>query len=1080
MDDNFSSEVRDIITSSKQIALQYDNDFIDTSHILLAIINQGKSNVFNEFNIDGNKIKKEILAKLLLDSKIVSDENIDFKKSLRLTIGAETALKTSFLEAKLYGDDSINTYHLLLCLLRNENDEATKTLVKGGVNYDKVKMFYKEVKLNNDFEPPSVKVKNYDKVHLLHKSLSYKLEGEVMVVDNVITDVERLNVLNRISKSKVEIIKIDNITEEEAYAISNYINIIHLEIINSPLDDLIPLEEIIRSHKKLRKLKIEDCGLENIIFLAEFTGLIELSLKENLIRDSTPLKNLINIKHLDISWNYINDFSFLDIIIKNSPKVIFNDNKVEKISERVLLYLLEDNYKFNIENIRNLKTISVDSQNYEIAAELRDYEIKVDLNKELSIAELESLRKIYIKYFFKNLPIKSPPIEIIKEGVSDVKAYFHQIDKDKKESYLFEGKLLIIGEGGVGKTSFVKKMINSKSNLPVSSETTFNIDINKIEFKMQNDLSDKMYINAWDFGGQKIYRGTHQLFFSDKCLYVLVDDNREEKTDFSYWINTIHQLAGKDCSLVIVLNQKHGRKGSSFDEVGYKSQFGDIIKDVIEVDLKKDISEIDILRDIIKLRFRSLPLIGNPLPYSWVKIREELKGIHENYISFDSFLEICKRNNVKDFKIIDTICSYFNNIGVFTHYSDDVILRERIYLNSNWLVETLYKVLDNEIINENKGRISFEEVNEIWVDEGLHLEIERFCSLMNKFGLMYQIQESNNFVVPEKLPKQKPYDNWEYTNESNLKFKYEFEKYNPKGIMSKIIVGLNKYIKNQDLVWHKGMNIEYDDTFAEIIETYGMKNSFEIRISGDNKNVLLAIVIEKFDEILSVYKNLIYNKLVQCNCVKCVNDKDPHFFKYSALIRRREKSVLHIDCEKDFEKVNVNSLLKGIEKKNFELKTIEIFLASSLELKKDRTELEVFINRENKKLIKKNIFLSLNIWEDFVDSISQTRLQDEYNKVAVKSDIFISLFATKVGKYTLEEFTVSYKSFKENKTPMHIYTFFKDVRTGISSINRDDFNSLNDFKERLVDLGHFSTSYKDENDLIKQIKLQFDKILDSI
>jgi internalin A len=1080
MDDNFSSEVRDIITSSKQIALQYDKDFIDTSHILLAIINQGKSNIFNEFNIDGNKIKKEILAKLLLDSKIISGENIDFKKSLRLTIGAERALKTTVLEAKLYGDDIINTYHLLLCLLRNENDEATKTLVKGGVNYDKVKMFYKEVKLDNDFELPSVKVKNYDKVYLLHKSLSYKLEGEVMVVDNVITDVERLNILNRISKSKVEIIKIDYITEEEVYAISNYRNIIHLEIINSLFDDLISLEEIIRSYKKLRKLKIEDCDLQNILFLAEFTGLIELSLKGNLIRDSTPLKNLINIECIDISYNYINDFSFLDIIIKNSPKVIFNDNKVEKISERVLLYLLEDNYKFNIENIRNLKTISVDSQNYEIAAELRDYEIKVDSNEELSISELESLRKIYIKYFFKNLPIKSPPIEIIKEGVSDVKAYFYQIDKDKKESYLFEGKLLIIGEGGVGKTSFVKKMINSKSNLPVSSETTFNIDINKIEFKMQNDLSDKMYINAWDFGGQKIYRGTHQLFFSDKCLYVLVDDNREEKTDFSYWINTIHQLAGKDCSLVIVLNQKHGRKGSSFDEVGYKSQFGDIIKDVIEVDLKKDISEIDILRDIIKLRFRSLPLIGNPLPYSWVKIREELKGIHENYISFDSFLEICKRNNVKDFKIIDTICSYFNNIGVFTHYSDDVILRERIYLNSNWLVETLYKVLDNEIINENKGRISFEEVNEIWIDEGLHLEIQRFCSLMNKFGLMYQIQESNDFVVPEKLPKQKPYDNWEYTNESNLKFKYEFEKYNPKGIMSKIIVGLNKYIKNQDLVWHKGMNIEYDNTFAEIIETYGMKNSFEIRISGDNKNVLLAIIIEKFDEILSVYKNLIYNKLVQCNCEKCVNDMNPHFFKYSALIRRREKNVLHIDCEKDFEKVNVNNLLKGIEKQNSEIKTIEIFLASSYELKKDRNDLEIFINRENKKLIKKNVFLNLNIWEDFVDSMSQTRLQDEYNKVAINSDILISLFGTKVGKYTLEEFSVCYKNFKETSSPKHIYTFFKNITTNISSINRDDFNSLKDFKDRLVDLGHFSTSYNDENDLVKQIKLQFDKILDSI
>jgi Leucine-rich repeat (LRR) protein len=235
-----------------------------------------------------------------------------------------------------------------------------------------------------------------------------------LVVEDVITDEERLNVLKKIIENKVEIIKIDSIKQDEVKIISNYKNITHLEITNTVLDNLTSFEEFIKKFKKLEILKIEDCDLKEIGFLSEIKGLTKLSLKRNLIKDSTPLKKLINIKYVDISYNYINDFGFLNIIIKNSPKVIFNDNKVEKISERVLLYLLEDNYKFNAEYITTLKLISVDAQNYEIAHELREYEKKVESNKELSIAELESLRKIYIKYFFKNLPIQSPPMEIIE------------------------------------------------------------------------------------------------------------------------------------------------------------------------------------------------------------------------------------------------------------------------------------------------------------------------------------------------------------------------------------------------------------------------------------------------------------------------------------------------------------------------------------------------------------------------------------------------------------------------------------------------------------------------------------------
>ena len=159
------------------------------------------------------------------------------------------------------------------------------------------------------------------------------------------------------------------------------------------------------------------------------------------------------------------------------------------------------------------------------------------------------------------------------------------------------------------------------------------------------------------------------------------------------------------------------------------------------------------------------------------------------------------------------------------------------------------------------------------------------------------------------------------------------------------------------------------------------------------------------------------------------------------------------------------------------MKTLKIFLASSSELSHERKEVEVFINRQNNKLVKKGLFLELTIWEDFLDAMSKSRLQDEYNRAVQDSDIFISLFFTKVGKYTKEEFETAYKSFKDNNKPKYIYTYFKDAQIYISQIDEKIFSLLK-FKDELNELGHFYTSYTSAEDLLRQLKTQLDKIIE--
>ena len=154
---------------------------------------------------------------------------------------------------------------------------------------------------------------------------------------------------------------------------------------------------------------------------------------------------------------------------------------------------------------------------------------------------------------------------------------------------------------------------------------------------------------------------------------------------------------------------------------------------------------------------------------------------------------------------------------------------------------------------------------------------------------------------------------------------------------------------------------------------------------------------------------------------------------------------------------------------------VKIFLASSSELKSDREQFEIFINRKNKEYIKKGIFLELVIWEDFLDAMSRTRLQDEYNKAVAGCDIFVSLFHTKVGKYTEEEFLKALDTFKSNGKPL-IYTYFKDEAINMSKITPSVLSLLN-FKQKLSDLGHFYKNYADINDLRYKFSEQLDKFI---
>ncbi|MGB5429140.1 Clp protease N-terminal domain-containing protein, partial [Eudoraea sp.] len=151
MDDNFSPRVKDVIAYSKEEALRLGHDFIGTEHLMLGLLRDGNGKAISildalDVDLDHLRRKVEILSPANPNSGGIQKD----KKNLHLTRQAERALKTTFLEAKLFQSSSINTAHLLLCILRNENDPTTKLLHKLKVDYDGVKDQFKSMITSED------------------------------------------------------------------------------------------------------------------------------------------------------------------------------------------------------------------------------------------------------------------------------------------------------------------------------------------------------------------------------------------------------------------------------------------------------------------------------------------------------------------------------------------------------------------------------------------------------------------------------------------------------------------------------------------------------------------------------------------------------------------------------------------------------------------------------------------------------------------------------------------------------------------------------------------------------------------
>src|SRR5215217_4579862 len=434
------------------------------------------------------------------------------------------------------------------------------------------------------------------------------------------------------------------------------------------------------------------------------------------------------------------------------------------------------------------------------------------LNNE--VADMASLKTL----FLKGNPFEFLPPEIADRGIDSIRNFFKELDE---KDYLFEVKLIIIGEGRVGKTCLSKALRDEKYVLEDETSTEGisigSWDIAETEMKkIGSSIHHEIKVNVWDFGGQEIYHSTHQFFLTKRSVYILVTESRKEDShdDFYYWLNIIKLLGDK--SPVIMVMNKCDQPSKELPIQEYRKAF-DNIRDFQKISLKPGYEDtLESFKTILKRIVSSLSHIGTPLPKKWVDIRKELEEIKQSgkdYIDFKEYKAICEKHYRNEESAL-FLSEYFHDLGVALHFQDDIDLRQIVILNHEWITQGVYKILDNRKVIEQKGRFNNQDLLEVWKDERYKDKIKELISLMKnqKFDLCFELK-NGEYLAPRLLPVDEINYPWQDSQDNlHVEFRYKFM---PKGILTRLIVKRHIDIKDE-MFWRYGVLLEHEDTRAII------------------------------------------------------------------------------------------------------------------------------------------------------------------------------------------------------------------------------------------------------------------------
>lgn len=468
---------------------------------------------------------------------------------------------------------------------------------------------------------------------------------------------------------------------------------------------------------------------------------------------------------------------------------------------------------------------------------------------------------------------------------------------------LDEAKLLVVGEGSVGKTSLIKRLVYDEFDQ--HEDITEGIEITRWRLGLQDT---EVTLNIWDFGGQEIMHATHQFFLTRRSVYMLVIDTRqdEEQNRIEYWLKLIQSFSGG--SPIIIVGNKADQSPLDIDQRGLRAKYPDI-REILSTSCI-DGRGIGDLHDILSSIVTGLPHVQDLLPESFFAVKDKLEGMESDYIPFEDFKELCVEHGIDQKKSQELLIGFLHDLGTVLCFRDDPRLANTNILNPQWVTGGVYKILNSNLAAQRKGLLSFGHIAEIL--ESREYPVER-CSfivdMMRKFELCYEADDI--FLIPDLLTKEEPLTGaWDNV----LRFRVKFEVL-PSSVMCRLIVRMNSSI-SQGTVWRTGVVLGLDDTKA-LVKSDREDGFVSIDVSGPGRarRGLLTAIRTELRNITKTIPGLSYEEQVP------VPRHSGIYVPYSHLLDLEAAGHQTVIPQGTVEAIRIDNLLDGVERRSDRLRS---------------------------------------------------------------------------------------------------------------------------------------------------------------
>jgi len=509
------------------------------------------------------------------------------------------------------------------------------------------------------------------------------------------------------------------------------------------------------------------------------------------------------------------------------------------------------------------------------------------------------------------------------QGTEVLLGYLRSIAQDPVRSN--EAKLILVGEGEVGKTSLLGALRGDpwEENRP----TTHGIEIKPVTVKDPH-RDTEIKLNGWDFGGQPVYRPTHQLFFSAPAVYLVVWKPREgpQQGFVEDWINLIKRRAPEAKILVVATHGGPDERQPDIDSYEIIHRFGkDTVLNCLHVDSNPHATDngIDELKEAIARIAADLPGVRDKVPAKWQQLRAELEGREEAYLSKQQVVELGAKHGM-DEKEADLYLLLAHTLGHIIHYRNDTVLQDTVILKPDWLTKALSFVLDDKETRKNRGLVKLSRLNQLWHDpqrpetERYPVEFHgKFLKLMELFDISYPVKEPSStepgdsqFLIAQLLSDTRPdtLPGWGENPEQGDKQKQQIcsivdekgKSAEAEGLFYRLIVRLHKYSlgredHRQSIHWRRGLLLDDDYNGRALLEYRG--TDLWITVRGAFPEYFIGVLIAEVKWLVGdFWKGLECQVMVPC-ISPCGQDRPgTGLFKVEQLIKSRKRGRKEFPC----------------------------------------------------------------------------------------------------------------------------------------------------------------------------------------